>query len=307
MKTAAFVVLRVIALTIILFICFAVASGVVGLAGNSQMSEQAGAGVLPLLAVCLLETTVLTYLILRSRWAGWRLMAAVFFVFYGVTTFMSQIESAVFLTHLPSGTVPRLFLMGALIAAPFSVLAVFILGKRKAETVDTEPNSRLVMPPSEWAWKLVVIAVTYLILYFTFGYFIAWRNPAVRDYYRGIDEGGFVGQMGRVLRNTPWLLPFQIARAMCWVALALPVIRMLKGRRTETALAIGLLFAVVMNAQLLLPNPYMPEPVRMAHLVETASSNLIFGVFIGWLLTQRPAFAKVAVAARGGREKSEGS
>lgn len=307
MKTAAFVVLRVIALTIILFICFAVASGVVGLAGNSQMSEQAGAGVLPLLAVCLLETTVLTYLILRSRWAGWRLMAAVFFVFYGVTTFMSQIESAVFLTHLPSGTVPRLFLMGALIAAPFSVLAVFILGKRKAETVDTEPNSRLVMPPSEWAWKLVVIAVTYLILYFTFGYFIAWRNPAVRDYYRGIDEGGFVGQMGRVLRNTPWLLPFQIARAMCWVALALPVIRMLKGRRTETALAIGLLFAIVMNAQLLLPNPYMPEPVRMAHLVETASSNLIFGVFIGWLLTQRPAFAKVAVAARGGREKSEGS
>jgi hypothetical protein len=30
----------------------------------------------------------------------------------------------------------------------------------------------------------------------------------------------------------------------------------------------------------------MPEQVRMAHLVETASSNFIFGVFIGWLLTQ---------------------
>jgi len=51
----------------------------------------------------------------------------------------------------------------------------------------------------------------------------------------------------------------------------------------------------VMNAQLLLPNPYMPEPVRMAHLVETASSNLIFGFFIGWLLTQRHAFASVAM------------
>ncbi|OLD49726.1 MAG: hypothetical protein AUI63_02160 [Gemmatimonadetes bacterium 13_1_40CM_2_60_3] len=70
---------------------------------------------------------------------------------------------------------------------------------------------------------------------------------------------------------------------------------MLKGQRTETVLAIGLLFSVVMNAQLLLPNPYMPEPVRMAHLVETASSNLIFGVFVGWLLTQRHAFAKVAI------------
>jgi hypothetical protein len=286
MKTVAFIVPRVVALTIILFICLAVAGGVVGLAGNSQTSEQASASVLRLLAVCLLETTVVAYLILRSRWTGWRLMAAIFLVFYGVTTFMSQIESAVFLTRLPSGTVPRLFLMGALIAAPFSVLSVLILGKRKAETVDAEPNSRLVMPPSEWAWKLVVIAITYLILYFTFGYFIAWRNPAVREYYGGIDEGGFLGQMGRVLRNTPWLIPFQIVRAMCWVALALPVIRMLKVQRTETALAIGLLFAVVMNAQLLLPNPYMPEPVRLAHLIETASSNFIFGVLIGWLLTQ---------------------
>jgi hypothetical protein len=85
---------------------------------------------------------------------------------------------------------------------------------------------------------------------------------------------------------------------MLWVALALPVIRMLKGRWPETAIALGLLFAVVMNAQLLLPNPYMPEPVRMAHLLETASSNFIFGVLIGWLLTQRHAFAKVPVVQR---------
>ena len=216
----------------------------------------------------------MTYLILRSRWTGWRLIAAVFFVFYGVTTFMPQIESAVFLTRLPPGMLPRLFLMGALIAAPFSVLAVLILGKRKAETIDIERNFRLVMPAREWAWKLAVIAIVYVALYFTFGYFVAWRNPAVREYYGGIDPGSFVAQMGTVLRNTPWLVPFQILRAMCWVALALPVIRMMRGQLPETALAIGLLFAVVMNAQLLLPNPYMPEPVRMAHLVETATSIL---------------------------------
>ena len=141
--------------------------------------------------------------------------------------------------------------------------------------------------------RRILLALALIAL--PFGYFIAWRNPAVREYYGGVDQGSFVAQMGTVLRNTPWLIPFQIVRAMCWVALALPVIRMLKGQRTETALAIGLLFAVVMNAQLLLPNPYMPEPVRMAHLVETASSNLIFGFFIGWLLTQRHAFASVAM------------
>src|ERR1700736_6063459 len=113
MKIAASVALRVIALTIILFICFGVAAGVAGVAGNSQTSGQAGAGAVPLLIVCFLETAVMSYLILRSRWTGWRLIAAVFFVFYGVTTFMPQIESAVFLTRLPRGTLPRLFLMGA--------------------------------------------------------------------------------------------------------------------------------------------------------------------------------------------------
>jgi hypothetical protein len=287
MKTATFVVLRIIALTIVLFVCFAVAGGAVGFAGESQAPGQTGASTLRLLAVCLLQVMVMTHLILRSRWTGSLLVAAVFFVFYGVTTFMPQIESAVFLTRLPPGTVPRLFLMGVLIAVPFSVLAVLILGKRKTEIGDNQPNSRLVMPASEWAWKLVVIAVAYVILYFTFGYFVAWRHPGVPEYYGGTDPGSFLAQMKTVLRNTPWLVPFQILRAMCWVALALPVIRMLRGKWPETALSIGLLFAVVMNAPLLLPNPYMPEPVRMAHLVETASSNFIFGILVGWLLTQR--------------------
>jgi hypothetical protein len=286
MKRAFSVVLRVIALTIVLFVCFAVAGGAVGFAGDSQASGQTGASTLLLLAVCLLQVIVMSHLILRSRWSGWRLVAAVFFIFCGVTTFMPQIESAVFLTRLPPGTLPRLFLMGLLIAVPFSVLSVLILGKRKAEIGDTQPNSRLAMPASEWAWKLVVIAVVYVILYFTFGYFVAWRSPGVAEYYGGVDPGSFVVQMRTVIRNTPWLVPFQIVRAMCWVALALPVIRMLKGKWPEAALSLGLLFAVVMNAPLLLPNPYMPEQVRMAHLVETASSNLIFGVFIGWLLTR---------------------
>jgi hypothetical protein len=237
-----------------------------------------------LLTVCFLDTIVLAYIILRSRWAGWRLIATVFFVFYGVMTFISQIESAVF-QFLPSGVLPRLFLMGVLVTAPFSPLAVIILGKRKAETATiNEPNSRLLMPANEWAWKLAVIAIAYMILYSTFGYFIAWKNPAVQAFYGGIDEGTFFAHMKTVLTIAPWLEPFQALRAMLWVLLALPVIRMMKGRWQETAFAVGLLFAVLMNSQLLLPTPLMPEAVRMTHLIETASYNFIFGYLIVWLL-----------------------
>lgn len=289
-----FVVTRVIALTVILFVCFAVAAPAVGI-GNAPTAGPSGSATLLLLVVCLLQTMVLSYLILRSRWSGFRLAATIFVVFYGVATFMPQIESAVFLTRLPAGTVPRLFLLGALTAAPFSVLAVLFLGKRKQKTIDAKRDLPLATPASEWVWKLSVAVLAYLILYFTFGYFIAWRNPAVREYYGGIDPGSFFAQMKVVMRSTPWLVPLQVARAVCWVALALPIIRMMNAKVPETVLAIGLLFAVVMNAPLLLPNPYMPEPVRMAHLAETASSNFIFGALIGWLFAKPQAHGAIAL------------
>jgi len=248
------------------------------------MDIQTSKVLMALLAVCFLDTLVLAYIILRSRWSGWRLIATVFFVFYGVMTFIAQIESAIF--HiLPSGVLPRLFLMGVFVAAPFSLLAVFILGKGKADTTaSNEPNSRLIMPVKEWAWKLAVIAIAYMFLYSTFGYFIAWKNPAVQAYYGGIDEGSFFAHMKVVFSTAPWLEPFQALRSVLWALLALPVIRMMKGLWQETAIAVGLVFAVLMNSQLLLPTPLMPEAVRMTHLLETASYNFIFGYLIVWLL-----------------------
>lgn len=273
------VALRILALTVILFACFAVAGGIIGQQPSTESEPGAIAGIL--LVVCVLNASVMAYIILRSRWSGWRLMLAVFVVYYGVTTFMGQIESAVFITRLPPGLLPRLFLAGAVVAALFSVLSVIVLGKRRGSGSE---SANLTMPPREWAWRLAVITVAYVILYFTFGYFIAWQNPAVREYYGGVDHGGFLAHMRFEASARPWLIPFQILRGLLWVVIALPVIYMMKGRRAEIALALGLLFAVVMNSQLLLPNPFMPETVRMTHLVETASSNFIFGCLVGWLL-----------------------
>jgi hypothetical protein len=102
--------------------------------------------------------------------------------------------------------------------------------------------------------------------------------------------------MGSVLRDTPWLVPFQVVRSMCWVAIAVPVVKMLQGGWLEAALTLALLFSVLMNAQLLLPNPYMPETVRMSHLVETASSNFIFGMLVGWLLLRRQTYPGITMA-----------
>ena len=290
-KKIAFLFLRLVALTILYFICFAMASALLFPSAGAQPDSagQASVALASLLTVCFLNTLVLTYVILRSHWAGWRLTLTIFFVSYGAMTIMGQIETAVFVTRLPSGMLPRIFLLGGIIAGLFSPISVLILGKRKRDPAGSETSSRLIMPASEWIWKLGLIAIAYLVLYFTFGYFIAWRNPAVREYYGGTDSGSFVAQMRAMLLETPWLPFFQILRAMMWTALALPVIRMMKGQWWEAGLAVGLLFSVFMNSQLLLPNPFMPEAVRMSHLVETASSNFLFGWLIVWLLLYRHA------------------
>jgi hypothetical protein len=214
-------------------------------------------------------------------------MLTIFIVSFGVMTIMGQMETAVFVTRLPAGMLPRIVLLGAILTGLFSPLSVLILGKRKRATAEDETNSRLLMPVSEWIWKLGLIAIAYVALYFTFGYFIAWRNPAVREYYGGTDSGSFIAQMRMMIRETPWLPLFQVLRAMMWTALALPVMRMMKGQWWEAGLAVALLFAVFMNSQLLLPNPFMPPTVRMAHLVETASSNFLFGWLMVWLLLFR--------------------
>lgn len=288
MKAVLIIAIRVAALTALYFICFAaVSAALLSLPSDQPAPVEAGAAVAALVAVSLLNTVVLAYVILRSRWAGWKLILAIFIELYGVTTVMTQIETAFFVTHLPPGMLPRLFLSGAIIAALFSPLAVLILGKRRPDGQTRERQPRLDMPAGEWVWKLSLIIIAYLVIYFTFGYFIAWQSAAVRVYYGGRDPGSFLAQMSSVVRETPWLLPFQAMRAIMWAALAVPVIRMMKGQWWEAGLAVALLFAIVMNTQLLLPNPLMPREVRMAHLLETATSNFVFGWLIVMVLRGR--------------------
>lgn len=285
MKRAAVLSLKIVALAAVLFVCFAFAGQIAGVGGgDAGAPEGAGAAAAALLIVCLVDAAVLAFVVLRSRWHGWRLAATLSVVLYGVMTVMSQIETAVFVTRLPEGVLPRLFVMGAIVAAVAGPAAVLVFGKTRPD--DGSHGRRLAMPAREWGWKLAVIAASYVILYFTFGYFVAWRSPAVREYYGGTDPGSFLAAMRDVMRDTPWLPAFQLLRGLLWAALAIPVIRMTKGDWWEAGLAVALLFGVVMNTQLLLPNPYMPEAVRIAHLVETASSNFLFAWLLVWLLTR---------------------
>jgi hypothetical protein len=272
--------IRFIAVTILDFVCFAVVSGaLLSTAAEQPSPADAAATLFALFAVSLINAAVWTYVILRSRWTGWKLILTVLLVFFGVGTLMPQIETAYFITRLPPGMLPRLFLVGIIMALVFAPLAVLILGKAKTQANETNADSGVKMPVGEWILKLSLIVVAYLFLYFTFGYFIAWKNPVVRAYYGGSDPSGFLAHIASLLRTEPALFLLQALRALLWTAIAVPVIKMMKGAWWESGLAVALLFAV-MTSQLLLPNPLMPAEVRMVHLLETATSNFLFG----WLV-----------------------
>jgi hypothetical protein len=290
MKVAMFAT-RVVGLIALHFLSFVVISAALLSPAAGEVTPAEGtATVSALLFISILNTTVIGYILSRSRYAGWNLVLATFVVFYGAMTVMPQIETA-FFVNLPTGMLSRLFLSGAVFALVFSLLAVLVLGKTKAETYSNKNHSLLHMPASEWLVKLTVIVISYLILYFTFGYFIAWRSDAVRAYYGGNDPGSFLAQMNSVLYDTPWLIPLQVLRAILWTGIAVVVIRMMKRRWWHVGFAVALLFSV-MTAQLLIPNPLMPREVRMVHLLETASSNFIFGwLIVVVLLAWKPSAA----------------
>ena len=286
MKSPIVTAIRFLAVTVLYFSSFAVVSGaLLSTAAPDTPPADAGATLIALLVVSLLNAAVWTYVILRSSWTGWKLILAVFVVFYGANTLMPQIETAYFVTRLPPGMLPRLFLAGIIIAAVFAPLAVLILGRAKSAA---STHSRLKILAGNWPMKLALIVIAYLIIYFTFGYFIAWRNPAVRAYYGGSDPDSIIAHMASLLRTEPLLFLLQAVRALLWAAIAVPVIKMMKGAWWESGLAVALLFAVV-NSQLLIPNPLMPAEVRMAHLLETTTSNFLFGWLIVLILRGKAA------------------
>jgi len=277
--------LRLLLLIVIYFVAFSVVSALLlPRPSTTPAAEEAAAIFFALLVMSVLNSSVVAYLLVRSRWTGFKLIVTLWWVLFGVTTLMSQIETFVFIRNLPPGFLPKLVLSGAVFSAIFSTLAVIVFGKLRSKETDIRNDWWRQLSTGGWVFRLAVISVAYVIIYFTFGYFIAWQNPALVAYYGGSNSGGFLDQLLRVMRETPWLPLLQIGRALLWTALAIPVVRLMKPRRSDAGLAVALFCSVVMNTQLLLPNPLMPTDVRMSHLLETATSNFLFGWIVVWLL-----------------------
>ena len=220
------------------------------------------------LIVAFLDTAVLSYLILYSHWKGWKQVFGVFVLFYGVMTLMSQIETVVFLSFLQEivsrEEIPQLFIEGLIISGIYSPAAVFLFEKIRKDR-EKETLKKISFSPVGLVWKLILTGVIYMFIYILFGAFV-FKPLAGEAFAR------FYGNS----QLPVWIIPFQIIRGMIWGFLAVLVLLMIvqwKRARLVTAL----LFSIIMGTLLLVPNPYMPEVIRLSHFVEVTSSNFLFG------------------------------
>jgi hypothetical protein len=279
-RVIAIYAVKVIILTFLLLMIYALAATLSGL-NDVATSPDAIATMNGTLLMILSYTIVLSYPIIRSRWTGLKLILAIAAAYYGLAVFLPQLDVILFLDYFESlvdiTMVPKILMQGAIVTLLFVPLCVFVFRKMRNDTSDDLSNERTqTMSKKQWVTKLSVIACSYIILYVAAGALIAWQNPELAVYY-----GDLIDRMGAV---GTWMLLFQGFRAIIFAAIAIPIIRLMKGKWWERGLAVALLFSVLMSAAMLIPTSFMPDSVRMSHFLELFSENFILGWIVTWLL-----------------------
>ena len=249
-------------------------------------AEEAQWATQALFLVSTINALVLAYPILRSHWHGLKLIGAVILIQSGVETFMTQIETLYFNRAIQMGTGEMMasVFAGALRALIFAPLAVLFLGRMRNSGKPEEKKTAL--KPSEWGLRVLALAVLYAIVYFMFGYFVAWQWEETRLFYSGTTAIlPFIAHFRALFGADPLIIPFQLLRGALWTALAVLIARMMKAKRWEKSLAVALIFAGLLSSGIgLFPNPVMPPLVRQSHFFEILFSMLLFGGIAGWVV-----------------------
>ena len=270
-----------------MLIAYTLSTRVIGQTNIVMTTEEASQAGRAFVLVSLIDALVLSFLILRSPWYGLKLIGAVILVHFGVETFMAQIETLYYNSAVQMGTAEFVGIVaaGALRALIFAPLAAIVFAKIKKPV---HPEERAAAVPTKWGKRFAALAVFYVVVYFMFGYFVAWQWEETRLYYSGTTaiKPFFAHFWDLFLAEDPIILPFQLLRGALWTGLGIAIVRMMNAKRWEASLAVALTFAVLLSLPLgLFPNPYMPPMVARSHFLEISSSMLLFGGITGWVMS----------------------
>jgi hypothetical protein len=220
----------------------------------------------------LVYISFLYYIGIKSNWNGIRLSVLFFLCFYGISNLLNHIEVIIFHDALNmSLNESILFLISGLITyLLFCPLFVLMIGKWKQKQIFEKFDSiKNIITIKNFLKILLLSAIIYPVIYFSFGFFFAWRFEALRSFYSSSEMPGIF---------TIYIL--QIFRALIWILISIPIIFSLKISSFKKSIILGLIFGIFMTFGLFYPNPYMPLIIRMIHFFEVMVSNFIWGFLI---------------------------
>lgn len=239
--------------------------------------------------ICLLNVSVLHLYLKHSSIPKLRRAVHLFIILFGIQWLLTQIEAWFFIDpEVMSRTlISSLVVGGAIMSILYALLTYFTYPKREHTTTWVWPEKKTLII------RLFIAALLiYPLLYHNFGYFIAWQSVALREFYTGSDENlGYWTLVYQNIFERPIYL-LQVFRSLLWMGLAWIMLQGFTGTRKYAMLTLGSLFAVLMNSSLLIPNPIMPDEVRLYHAIETVTSNFIWGMILILLLTRKPGAAR---------------
>lgn len=177
---------------------------------------------------------------------------------------------------------PTLFVGGALFGAILSFLYSLIAGVLFVpKSVTSSLGKKLGVylgqrKASEWSWRIVLAALSWLLFYFIFGSIVA---PVVLPYYTDPSSGYHLR-----LPSVEIVISIQALRGFIYVGALLPVIACLKVEMKRLLLFItgflyiggGLAIFVIVEA--------FPVILRTVHGLEIFADSLLFGIVITYLL-----------------------
>jgi hypothetical protein len=238
--------------------------------------------------IACVDTWLVLSVVRTSRLHGLRLMLLLAPLFYFVKTLTSTIEALYFMPNVTRDLLPSLVLATVPLALGFTPLAVWVSGRAKAGSLDEAPGFKpWPMGRAERIAKTLLLAVlVYPTLFFGAGWYIAFRSPALREFYGGAHGQNFAQSMLWTFNHEPGTYCLEVMRGALWVGAALLILRTTRGPWWLGTLWVALWFGLLHTDVLLLPNPLMIAEIRAYHFVETASSNMVFALCIGWLFSR---------------------
>lgn len=232
---------------------------------------------IPILFVELGTVATICFITVNAKSKGiWLYLGAIGSVYF-IQTFMTQIETMVFqnaFTGLATSDILLMMVADFCCILMIGLLMILLLKKKSS-------SQRVWNVSLEWkkvGKRIFINGLIYMVIYFIFGYFVAWKSEALRIFYSGqATDYGFIHQLYSNLCQSPMIYPIQLIRGMLFTVGVIPLMKINWNRKLQFEISVCAVFLLTAIG-LLIPNFLFPDAVRLRHFIEMISSMLLFGI-----------------------------